>query len=272
MLHLVSHSPELQGARPGSTPSASHPIEGRPAPGGRTGRLPIAHDPTRIPRVETERRILEVAEEAFLSLPADQVRVGDVARDAGVSVGTVYLYFGSKAGLQAAVVEDVQLEVLQYTMVAVERPGPATWDDVVDYCVRWERVFRRDRDRSRLIATLDLTEPADEHAATIRDRIGGRFGSAILQAGARLGELVDRGEVRPCEPAATAAWIYSTVAGTMTTLLQLPAWLATESAAAEAFARQRMMVAQALLPPERLAADGTAPASAWGAPATRLAV
>jgi len=61
------------------------------------GREPV--EPTNKQQLERWNRILDAAENLGSQQGLDQVQVSEVARDAGVALGTVYRYFPSKAWL-----------------------------------------------------------------------------------------------------------------------------------------------------------------------------
>jgi AcrR family transcriptional regulator len=56
------------------------------------------------------RQILDGARKVFLDLGFDGASMGDIARAAGVSKGTLYVYFADKCRLFEAIVEDEALE------------------------------------------------------------------------------------------------------------------------------------------------------------------
>ena len=56
------------------------------------------------------RQILDGARKVFLELGFDGASMGEIARAAGVSKGTLYVYFPDKAGLFAAIVEEEKRE------------------------------------------------------------------------------------------------------------------------------------------------------------------
>ena len=56
------------------------------------------------------RQILDGARKVFLELGFDGASMGEIARAAAVSKGTLYVYFPDKAGLFAAIVEEEKLE------------------------------------------------------------------------------------------------------------------------------------------------------------------
>lgn len=73
-------------------------------------------------RADTRRRLLEAAA-AELVAGDGALEIGDVARRAGVSVGLSYHYFGSKAGLIAAVVQDFYDRFDSRVMAVNPQPG-----------------------------------------------------------------------------------------------------------------------------------------------------
>ncbi|HLW77636.1 MAG TPA: TetR/AcrR family transcriptional regulator [Bryobacteraceae bacterium] len=56
------------------------------------------------------RQILDGARNVFMDLGFDGASMGEIARAAGVSKGTLYVYFADKSALFAAIVEDENLE------------------------------------------------------------------------------------------------------------------------------------------------------------------
>ena len=61
---------------------------------------------------ETRERILDASAAAFAALGYDKANVNHIARDAGLSIGTVYNYFPSKRDLMLAFIEETsQLHV-----------------------------------------------------------------------------------------------------------------------------------------------------------------
>src|SRR3954453_21355599 len=56
------------------------------------------------------RQILDGARKVFMNLGFDGASMGEIARSAGVSKGTLYVYFADKNRLFEAIVEQEQLE------------------------------------------------------------------------------------------------------------------------------------------------------------------
>jgi len=75
----------------------------------------VAGEPTSLRIVGEEdtskrRQILDGAHKVFMELGFDGASMGEIARAAGVSKGTLYVYFADKSALFAAIVEDENLE------------------------------------------------------------------------------------------------------------------------------------------------------------------
>jgi len=74
-----------------------------------TALKPVAEDDN-----SKRRQILEGARKVFMDLGFDGASMGEIARAAGVSKGTLYVYFADKCRLFEAIVED-ELELRQHT-------------------------------------------------------------------------------------------------------------------------------------------------------------
>ena len=57
-------------------------------------------------RIETRKRLIRKGEEVFSRLGVVHTRSIDIAKEAGVAVGTLYLHFESKEGLLRAILQD----------------------------------------------------------------------------------------------------------------------------------------------------------------------
>ncbi|MBJ7472413.1 MAG: TetR/AcrR family transcriptional regulator [Solirubrobacteraceae bacterium] len=214
-------------------------------------------------RTDVEERILDAAEEAFLTTLRDAVKITEVADRAGVSVGMIYLRFGSKHGLWAAVRERIHIDFIEFTLPPAPADDELTFDHVMDYCRRWERAFQGDTERARILGALDVIDK-DEFMAATNDQIRLRVSLAVAEFGRRIEVLAARGLVRPCRPYETAGVICASIWGAGLLLLQSAATTAAKpEEMGSLFESVRMLVANALLPVQSLAPDGTAPAESW---------
>jgi AcrR family transcriptional regulator len=71
------------------------------------------------------RQILDGARKVFMDLGFDGASMNEIARAAGVSKGTLYVYFADKSRLFEAIVEDEALEKgkIAYNLGSMCRPG-----------------------------------------------------------------------------------------------------------------------------------------------------
>jgi AcrR family transcriptional regulator len=221
--------------------------------------------PQRQVRDPIEQRILDAAEDAMLSRGAPDLRVGDVVDATETSVGTIYTLFGSKAGLIAAVVEDLQREIAEYALAPIDHDRTPRWDDLIDLCVRYELIVRRDFRRLLLVGRFLADDgETDEHSADVRQRLLHQLGSAFLLTSSFIKQLVELGEIRPVDHLSITGWLYSTLSGTAMSVSHMPPVLGDTSVLTSAiFRTQREMLAQALLPVDRLDDQGRAPRELW---------
>ena len=104
---------------------------------GRAARRGGDHDPRLIdddPALGAERsesakrrQILEGARRVFLGRGFDAASMGEIAREARVSKGTLYVYFDSKEALFAALIEESKRETAERSAGARPR-GPRRGD------------------------------------------------------------------------------------------------------------------------------------------------
>ncbi len=71
----------------------------------------------------SQRRILEAARKRFEASGYRRSTIADIARDAGVAVGTVYRYFDSKEEVFVAVIQQVNAGWLERAREALTKPG-----------------------------------------------------------------------------------------------------------------------------------------------------
>lgn len=118
----------------------------------------------------TRQRLLDAAEAELIERDG-ALEVATVAARAGVSVGLLYRYFGSKAGLVAAVVDDFYMRLLEVTGTA--REAGETWAE-------------RERRRTELSVDFHYREPL---ARVILSRLAREPEVAALEV-QRLAHLV----------------------------------------------------------------------------------
>jgi AcrR family transcriptional regulator len=92
----------------------------------RRGRPPAGHDPAK------RKQIIDGARRVFIEMGFDAASMNDVTRAAGVSKGTIYVYFSSKEELFEALIEEERRAIFSNLYEALERGG-----DLRDTLVRY---------------------------------------------------------------------------------------------------------------------------------------
>ncbi|MCC3774533.1 TetR family transcriptional regulator [Streptomyces sp. UNOB3_S3] len=154
------------------------------------------------PEPLTQDRILEVTEDVLRRYGPAKATVVDVARALGVSHGSVYRHFGSKAALREAVTERWldQSHAELSALAGAEGPAETRLRDWLAALFAAKR--RKAGDDPELFATYmvlvgENSSTVERHIATMIEQLAG-----IIEGG------VGEGEFRPVEPttAARAVW------------------------------------------------------------------
>jgi len=92
------------------------PQEG--ADGVRRGRPAAGQDPAK------RQQIIEGARRVFIAMGFDAASMNDITREAGVSKGTIYVYFANKEELFEALIEEERGTIFKNLYEALESGGP----------------------------------------------------------------------------------------------------------------------------------------------------
>jgi AcrR family transcriptional regulator len=151
-----------------------------------------------------DRRILAAARHCFAAAGFEGTTMGQVAREAGVAVGTLYLRAATKEALLARVLDDVEADLAQ-VMDAAAR-GAGAWPD------RFGAVFRALLRALAGMPDLPVLMRLAHHAAASRPAGPApirRWIADFIRAGQAEGAL------RPVDPALAAAMAFGMVEGAM---------------------------------------------------------
>jgi AcrR family transcriptional regulator len=92
----------------------------------RRGRPAAGHDPVK------RQQIIEGARRVFIDKGFDAASMNDITRAAGVSKGTIYVYFASKEELFEALIEEERGTIFKNLYAALEQGGPLR-ETLVDF-------------------------------------------------------------------------------------------------------------------------------------------
>lgn len=111
-----------------------------------------ADRPLRKDAERNRRLILQVAAEVFAERGLD-AGFDEIARRAGVGVGTVYRRFPDRADLVAALFEQILLDIATLAEAAIAMPD--AWDGLVHFLERTTEKQAHDRGLKEVMATID---------------------------------------------------------------------------------------------------------------------
>jgi AcrR family transcriptional regulator len=135
-------------------------------------RLAAGHDPAK------RAQILEGAGRVIGRMGYDAASVNDIAREAGVSKGTIYVYFSSKEDLFEELMEEVRESLFRELEAELERPGT-----LKDRLLRYATVLAARLCSDRVIRAhrviIGVTERMPEIGARFYDR-GATRGTRLL--------------------------------------------------------------------------------------------
>ena len=115
---------------------------------------------------ETRRRILDAVYERLRHAPTEPLAVDEVARRARVARSTIYVVFGSRAGLFQAFAEDLSERTgLSALTEAVAHPDPR--EHLRGGLAAASRMYATDRDIYRVLFSMDHLDP-DAASGAIR--------------------------------------------------------------------------------------------------------
>jgi AcrR family transcriptional regulator len=176
---------------------------------------------------DKRRAILVAARELFARQGYEETTIAEITRDAGVAVGTVYLYFQNKHEILVDVCVGLNADIAQViqspTILAL--PLPQVPRAVI------EAIFRRSRENLRFMSCYQVE--AQSPAEVVRLRASTQEIANSLDAYFR--HIVDQGQVPPFDTAAYAALLNNLVSAS------LQQCFAIEQGEREAFYREAVI-------------------------------
>jgi AcrR family transcriptional regulator len=146
------------------------------------------------------RQILDGARKVFMDLGFDGASMGEIARAAGVSKGTLYVYFADKCGLFEAIVEEETVQ--QGEVVFNLEPGREVPTTLREFGEAYIALLCRPGGGSAIRTVMSIAERMPEVGRRYYERVLER---TIKRLAAYLDAHVKQGELRidDCEFAAS---------------------------------------------------------------------
>lgn len=154
---------------------------------------------TRAPAGDKRERILDAAERVFARSGFYQSRVSEIARDAGVADGTIYLYFKSKDDLLISLFESRMERVNRQMAVAAAQVETPT--EQLLAIVRTHLEMVRTNPELAEVLTIELRQSTK----FMKEYANPRFGEFLKQVAGVIAEGQAAGEFVDTVPASHAA-------------------------------------------------------------------
>ncbi|MDQ1433553.1 MAG: hypothetical protein QOF59_369 [Actinomycetota bacterium] len=167
-------------------------------------------------KARTESAILDAAERHFLERGYESTKVDDIAHDADVAVGSLYNHFGGKEALYRALVERA-LDLFEAYMDDDRDTDLSALEQTLDLAGRLARFARERPGQMRLLAVM-APSPANAHEelAEVSRRVTKAMADRERRTAALIEVAIRRGQVRPIDPRAAAAFLWSAWKGMLT--------------------------------------------------------
>lgn len=157
--------------------------------GGRT-RLAAGQDPIK------RQQILEGAQNVFLRMGFDAASMNDITREAGVSKGTIYVYFNSKEDLFVALCEHYRMTTFSKLVDKIDR-GFSTREELADFGVTLVTLITSTTAIRAQRIILGVSDRKPELSARFYER--GPKRSHLIMAD-YLSKMIEAGELEPFDP------------------------------------------------------------------------
>jgi AcrR family transcriptional regulator len=154
----------------------------------------------------TAELILEAAEDVLRRYGPAKANVVDVARALGVSHGSVYRHFESKAALRDAVTERWLASISEPLEAVAQQEGPAP-----ERLHQWLDLLVSSK-RSKALADPELFATYIELTADARDVVKAHVDTLVAQLARIVADGVGRGEFEATDPDATGRAVFDATA------------------------------------------------------------
>lgn len=199
---------------------------------------------------------MDAAEAAFSRDGYERARIEEIAQDADVSVGSIYVHFGSKERLWAALA-DRALERFEAYLEQAYQPRWRPLDQVIACGDAYLR-FHSDHPGSFRFLAFDGTQAriaTDDPEITARASV--RLQSIIDGFQDKIAEAMAAGEARPGNARLVARFLWAAWNGTVALTLRSDGLALDEPALEECIEQARLVVLEGLTDPSFRRPDGT---------------
>ncbi len=168
----------------------------------------------RMKRKKNEKRdqILESARKLFLEHGYANTRMEDIARDADLAIGTLYLYFANKNDVYASLCED-GLEILDGLFADAVKQGKDCWEKMARLGEINLRFYREHPAYYDMLTFVFLDLKPEDLSRDIRQTIMDRINGILKHLETVVQEGIDAGQILDCPLKETVLLLWGTVLG-----------------------------------------------------------
>jgi AcrR family transcriptional regulator len=152
----------------------------------RRGRPAAGQDPAK------RKQIIEGARRVFIDMGFDAASMNDITREAGVSKGTIYVYFANKEELFEALIEEERCRIFNDLYDALERDGSNFRDSLIRYGIALATKITSETVTRAQRTVIGICERIPELGARFYER-GPKSGHEKLMG--FLGRAVEQGQL-----------------------------------------------------------------------------
>jgi AcrR family transcriptional regulator len=178
------------------------------------GRSNVAHLGSRSDRrkAATAAAIMEAAERHFLEKGFHATKIEDVATDADVATGSIYVHFGSKEGLYLALIERA-LHVEEGYLAAAFDPAKTPAEQLVAAGDAYLRFYVKHPGYFRMLAFPYFDTRPKAKADPVAARVAQLAEAQVARLARAIAEAVEAGLVREVDPWRAAKFMWGAWVG-----------------------------------------------------------
>lgn len=161
------------------------------------------------PEAERRAQIMRAARSLFVERGFPNTRMEDVAKRAQLSKGAVYFYFGSKADLFDALVDDEHQNTIRFLEEATSDPRSAS-DKLIDVGTKYLNYFAGLKSPPRFFMIMCEVALREE---SVRKRVTEIHERFVSEVAVLLQEGMDSGHFKQLDPVAVALMLKAFIDG-----------------------------------------------------------
>jgi len=177
------------------------------------GRSTVTHAPSRSDRrkAATAAAIMKAAERHFLDKGFHGTKIEDVATDADVATGSIYVHFGSKEGLYLALIERALHVEEGYLASAFDAKTPG--EQLIAAGDAYLRFYFEHPGYFRMLAFPYFDTRPKAKADPVAARVAQLAEAQVTRLARAIGDAVEAGQIRQVDPWRAAKFMWGAWVG-----------------------------------------------------------